>query len=319
MGLSLSAYIDELHQRADLIWPEPADPVPLKATPFLKPIEDVRLVTWSIYGTLMTIEDERLLHNHPQEIRMQIALEKTIKEFNMWNSMTRRAGQPWEGLLILYDRFREELGMVSSKHKGDYPEIDSAKIWQKVIGRLQQKEYNYDVGKYGDVEDLSEKIAYFFHANLQGARAMPDARETLATLTHAGIRQGLLADAQSFSVPQLTYHLQQQGRIASIAELFSASNFYLSFQEKMRKPSLSFYKHVRDSIEKQGISRHQVLHVSHRLKDDLAVAKKLGFRTALFAADKSSCRVDASDVRDPKLKPDRLITEIRQIRDIVQA
>lgn len=318
MGLSLSAYIEELHQRSDLIWPIPPEPVPLKATPFLKPLPDIRVVTWSIYGTLLTIGSGRLLHVHPQEIRMQIALEKTISEFNMWYSMTRRQGQPWEGLKILYDRFRQDLEMVSSKHKGDYPEVDSAKIWLKVIERLQQKEYQYDVGHYGDEEHLAMKIAYFFHASLQGVKATRDARETLGALTMAGIKQGLLADAQVFSVPQLAYHLQQQMPFVSMAEVLAADYLFLSSQEKLRKPSASFYQHARDVIKKQGIAPDQVLHVSHRLKDDLAVAKKYGFRTALFAADKASCDITPEDVRDPQLKPDRLITEIRQVRNIVQ-
>ena len=318
MGLSLSVYIEELHQRSDLIWPIPPEPVALKATPYLKPLTDIRLVTWSIYGTLLHVGHGRLLHQHPQEIRMQIALEKTISEFNMWYSMTRRQGQPWEGLKILYDRFYQDLEMVSSKHKGDYPEVDSSKIWMKIIEKLQLKEYSYDVDKYGDEAHLAMKIAYFFHANLQGARAVANSRETLAALTLAGIRQGLLSDAQVFSVPQLGFHLQEQLPFVSMAEVLAADFFFLSSQEKVRKPSISLYQHARDAIKKHGISPDQVLHVSHRLQDDLAVAKKFGFRTALFAADKSSCDITPEDVRDPALRPDRLITEIRQIRDIVQ-
>ncbi len=318
MGLSLSAYIEELHERSDLIWPKPPAIVPLKVTPSLKPLPGIKVVTWSVYGTLLHVDQGLLLHHHEQEIRMQIALEKTIKEFNMWYSMTRRKGQPWDGMLIIYNRIREEMGMISTKRKGDFPEIDSALLWKKVIGKLEQKEYTYDQGKYGDVEDFAAKIAYFFHASLQGAAAAEGSRDTLAHLTTAGIRQGLLADGQAFTVPQLLHALNQQGSLVSLAEVLSASLMTISCQQKLRKPSPSLYLSAKESFKKIGIQPYEVLHVSHRLKDDLAIAKKQGFRTALFAADKNSCNVTASDVRDPEMKPDRLISQIAQVRDILQ-
>ncbi|MEW4487659.1 HAD family hydrolase [Thalassoglobus sp. JC818] len=316
MGISLSAYIDELHGRSDLIWPKPADAKPMKATPYLKPLPEVKLVTWSLYGTLLEIDHGKLLHHHPQEIRMQIALEKVIKEFNMWNSMTRRQGQPWEGMLILYDRFREDLEMVSSKHKGDFTETDSVKIWSKILDRLKQKDYTWDAGKYGDQEEFALKIAYFFHASLQGVQAAPDAQPILAELTKEGVFQGLLADAQAFSLAQLKHELSLQGRFSSVAEMFSPEFFFLSYQEKLRKPSLTLYKRPKEVFKKHGILPEQVLHVSHRLKDDLAIAKKSGFRTALLVADQT-CQVTAEEVRHPDMKPDRLLTEVRQIRQIV--
>lgn len=318
MGLSLSSYIEELQQRPDLIWPQPPAIVPLKVTPAVQPLPGIKAVTWSVYGTLLAIDQGLLVHSHPQPIRMQIALEKTIKEFNMWYSMTRKQGQPWEGLLIQYNRIREELGMRSSGQKGDFTEVNSLVIWKKIIERLQQKEYTYDVGKYGEVEDLAAKIAYFFHASLQGVQAHEAARETLLQLTLAGIRQGLLADGQAFTLPQLTHCLQHQGRFASLSELLSAEILTLSYQLHLRKPSPTLYKTAVQSFKKLGIQPREVLHVSHRLKDDLGAAKKCGFRTALFAADKNSCRFTGSDVRDPEFKPDRLISNLAQVREIIQ-
>lgn len=317
MGLSLAAYIEELHQRPDLIWPQPPAAVPLKATPSLQPLPGIKAVTWSVYGTLLSIDQGALTHAHSQEIRMQIALEKVIKEFNMWYSMTRKQGQPWEGLLIQYNRLREDLGMRGSKKKGDFPVIDSTVIWKKIVEKLQQKEYEYDVGKYGDLDDYAAKIAYFFHASLQGVKAADGARDTLADLTMAGIRQGLLADGQIFTLPQLLYSLQLQGRFASMAEVLSADMLTLSYLQQVRKPSPSLYEFAAKSFKSMGIQPNEVLHVSHRLKDDLGVAKKYGFRTALFAADKNCCNVKGSDVRDPQYKPDRLICKIAQVREIV--
>jgi FMN phosphatase YigB (HAD superfamily) len=317
MALSLSEYLENLHQRPDLLWPKPPPLNPLKATPSCQPIPGIKLVTWSIYGALLHIDEGRLMHLHPQEFRMQIALEKTIKEFNMWNSMSRKPGQPWEYMLRQYKTILEEAGMVSTRRKGDVPELDSRKIWRKIIERLVKNEYAWEESTLGDLDEFAAKVACFFHACLQGTEALPGARDTLLQLMHSGIRCGLLTDAQVFSMPQLLHDFRQQGPIGSLADILSPDLLLLSSQVGLKKPSETLYQQARQQFEQRQISPEQVLHVSHRLQDDLAVAKKYGFHTVLFAADKNSCRVQAADVRNPDWKPDRLITEIRQIRDIV--
>lgn len=67
-----------------------------------------------------------------------------------------------------------------------------------------------------------------------------------------------------------------------------------------------------------GIEPHEVLHVSHRLQDDLSVARQTGFRTALLAADAVCCQVSAADVRQAEVKPDRLLTKLSQVRHLLQ-
>src|SRR5665811_1573443 len=84
---TLLEYSDWLKERS-LRWPAPPKVDPVSASPSAKPMENIRAVTWSIYGTLLRITDGELVFQHPQAIRMEVAIEKTIHEFNMWNSMT---------------------------------------------------------------------------------------------------------------------------------------------------------------------------------------------------------------------------------------
>lgn len=317
MPLGLSEYIADLDERSDLLWPAPPPPAPLKATPALQPLAGIRVVTFEIYGTLLHIDGGHLHHIHPQQLRVQIALEKTIAEFNMWNSMSRKPGQPWEYMLRQYQTMVEEAGMVSTRRKGDVPEIDARKVWGKILDRLVKNEYVWDEGKYGDLESLAAKVAYFYHASLQGSAASPQALETLSRLTGSGIRCGLLADAQIFTVPQLLRDLARQGPLQSVDEALAPSLFLLSYQAGLRKPSPSLYSEMAALIKQQGLQPDQVLHVSHRLQDDLAAAKKAGFHTALYAADRNHCRVTAADLKTPEWKPDRLITDLRQILQIL--
>ncbi|MCA9080870.1 MAG: HAD family hydrolase, partial [Planctomycetaceae bacterium] len=318
MSQTLTQYLDWLDERQDLLWPAPPAFRPLKATPTLKPLHGIRLVTFNPYGTLLHIDQGRLVHLHPQKVRTQIALEKTINEFNMWNSMSRKPGQPWEYMLQQYTKLLEERQMAGTGRKGDYPEIDSTAIWHKVVERLRKNEYQYDEDRLGDPAELAEKVAYFFHASMQGVAASTNAVATLLHLQEQGIRCGLLGDGQSFTVPQIMRAFRQQRSLASPGLVLSNDSLILSTQVGLRQPSPGLYEHARDVVRTLGIQPGQVLHVSHRHEDDLVLAKAAGFRCALYAADEATCLVEKAKIRDPELRPDRLITDLKQLRDILQ-
>lgn len=312
MAQTLLEYLGALDER-DLVWPQPPEPRPLPAKPTLKPLPDIRAVTWSVYGTLLTISDGQLLHLHPQAIRNQVALEKTVHEFNMWYSMTRRPGQPWEYMLQQYEQMLRVFEMAGVKRKGDFPHVNSSVIWERLIGRLQQKEYDWDRDTYGDEADYADKVAYFYHANLQGVGAAPNAADTLLRLMKNGILNGLLADTQSFTLAQLLKALDVRDRLRPEEQLFEPSLLTETHRVGVRKPSPTLYEWAVRHAHKVRLEPHQVLHVSHRLADDLSIARDYGFRTALYVGDSNSCQVTAEQLKDPDLKPDRLITDLAQV------
>ena len=316
MAKSLQEYVEWLGER-DYIWPAPPKFEPAKATPFLKPLAGIRAVTWNIYGTLLRIADGNLLFETSQQLRLQVAMEKTIREFNMWNSMSRKPGAPWEYLLQQYRRELKDERFTGSQQKGDYPEVNSTNIWRVLMGRLDQKEYQYDESFFGDADELSEKVAYFFHANLQGIEASTNALQSLLQVSKLGITQGLLADAQPFTLIQLLRALKQQGTLPPLGDLFVPGCLTLSYQEQIRKPSKSLYTTCLERFESLGIGPGEVLHVSNQLRDDLAIAKQVGMRTALFAGDKISLQATSAEVSDPAMKPDRLMTNLSQIQQIL--
>ena len=192
MSKTLLEYAEYLDER-NLRWPAPPKFEVVNAAPSMKPLSEIRAVTWNLYGTLLRITDGELLFRHPQTIRMEVAIEKTIHEFNMWNSMTRRPGKPEDLLLPKYLNALEEARLTASNRKGDLPEIDSAQIWRKLLELLDKKEYRYDESLYGDMNELAQKVAYFFHCSLQGMEAAKGALSTLIALSEGGIRQAALA------------------------------------------------------------------------------------------------------------------------------
>lgn len=316
MGLTLREYATWLQER-QLLWPAAPQTEPAKATPYLAPLPGIKAVTWNVYGTLLTIADGQLLLQHPQAIRMQIAMEKTIHEFNMWSSMTRRPGQPWEYFLPKYNAAVEEAALVGGCKKGDFPEINAAHVWRKLLDMLAHKDYQYDEDRYGDWDEYAEKIAFFFQLCLQGFQGAKSALRTLTDVAAAGLQQGLLCESQPYTLAQLLQGLEQQGRLPPLTELFAPGGLICSHELGVRKPSVSLYQESRKQFAALDIAPNEVLYVSSRLADDLSVAKQQGFRTALFAGDKLSLQATAADCKDPALKPDRLLTRLDQIRSLL--
>jgi FMN phosphatase YigB (HAD superfamily) len=315
MPLTLEQYASYLDTR-DLTWPAPPPAERPKARPHLKRLPEVRVVAWNIYGTLLAISQGELLFEHPQKFIMDIALDKTVQEFKMWGSMTRKPGQPAEYLRQLYNKGLSEQRMAPSPGE-KFPEITVEKIWEGIIKKLMLKEYQFDAGFFGSLNEYSRKVAYFFHASLQGTACYPCAAAALKLVRGQGLRQGLLADGQSFTFVQLQRGLSDEDSKIGLDDLFESGLRVLSSDHGARKPSERLYKGFLERLEKDGIAPEQVLHIGSRMDQDVIPARKLGMRTGLFAGDKSSLVATAEQLKDRALRPDVLLTELEQIGEIV--
>src|SRR5262245_34576888 len=123
MPLTLEQYASYLDTR-DLPWPAPPEVEPANARPHLVRLPGVRAVLWNVYGTLRSVKGGELLFEHPQKLLMDGALGKTVQEYKMWGSMTRKPGQPGEYLGQLYSM---ELAVARGVTTGGekHPEVAS--------------------------------------------------------------------------------------------------------------------------------------------------------------------------------------------------
>ncbi|HEV3146598.1 MAG TPA: HAD family hydrolase [Gemmataceae bacterium] len=315
MPLTLEEYAEYLDTRKDIPWPAAPEVKPAKARPHLESMPNIKAVLWNVYGTLLAMPLGELVFEHPQPLVMEIALDKTINEFKMWASMSRKPGQPAEYMKTLY---AQELLLQRGLGAGErIPEVLSERIWEAIIKKLFQKEYTFDAGFYGALTEYSKKVAYFFHASLQATAAEPEAALALKLTADAGKVQGLLADGQCFTTVQLTRGLRQQESDLNLAKLLPLTLRTLSCAVKARKPSETIFRHALAALAEKGIRPGDVLHVGTKLSRDIAPARKLGMRTALYAGDKASLEVTPEQLKDPNQRPDVLLTELGQIAQVV--
>jgi FMN phosphatase YigB (HAD superfamily) len=314
MPLTLDQYANYLDTRG-LPWPAGPAPVPPKVRPHIEPIEGIKAVLWTVYGTLLIIPEGDLKFEVDNDFMMNVALEKTIHEFKMWGSMSRKPGQPSEYMREIYKKALDEQRLAPALDK--YPEILAEKIWEGILKKLFQKEYKFDAGFYGALNEYSKKVAYFFHASLQGTSAYPNTAAAVLGLAENGVVQGLVADAQCFTTTQLARGLTKQDETVRFDEVIPAANRVLSYQQRARKPSDLVFQTAVEVMGARGIEPHEILHVGSSLPRDLGPAKKWGMRTALFAGDRASLTATAEQLKDPQYRPDALLTDLEQVVHLV--
>jgi hypothetical protein len=315
MPLTLEQYAAYLDTR-ELPWPAPPQPQPVRAKPHLVRLPEVRCVLWNLYGTLLAIAGGEVLFEHPQPFVMSLALEKTIQEFKMWQSMSRKPGKPSEYLQQIYKQVLIEQSAIPGGGE-KCPEIPADRLWEAIFKRLLKNNYVFDAGFYGSLNEFSRKVAYFFHTSLQTTACYPGAAAALRHVAGRGLAQGLFADAQCFSTVQLQRGLAAQDPAASVEALLRGDLMVLSFEQGRRKPARRMLARVKEVLEEQRLEPGAVLHVGSRINQDLLPARRLGLRTALFVGDRDAVQATAEQLRDPVSRPDVLLTELSQIAEVV--
>ena len=315
MPLTLEQYATEYLGSRNLPWPSAPKVEAPKAKPHLARLP-VRAVLWNVYGTLLAVPGGDLWFEHPTDFVTDAALDKTIQEFKMWQSMSRKPGAPAAYMRELYTKALTALKMAGSGGE-KYPEVQSERIWDDIVKKLGQKDYTFDVVQYGPVTDFVKKLAYFFHASIQGCGAYPGAADALRITAEAGRVQGLLADGQCFTPAQLLKAIREQDPAFDLAATFPPDLRVLSAERKARKPSDTIFRAAVDALSARGLRPADVLHVGSNVTRDIAPAKKSGMRTALFAGDKASLSATAEQLKDPASRPDVLLTELPQIADVL--
>jgi hypothetical protein len=315
MPLTLQQYVAYLDTRG-VTWPAPPEIKPPKAKPRLVHLPQVRAVTWNVYGTLLAISGGELLFEHPTPFIMETALDKTIQEFKMWASMSRKPGQPAEYLRQIYANLVAEQRFIPGNVE-KWPEIAADGLWESFIKKLFQKDYQFDSGSYGSLNEYSRKVAYFFHASLQGITCYSGAAEALRLVHEAGMAQGLLADGQCFTAAQLQRGLSQQEPSANLDDWVEPSLRVFSHEVRARKPSKQIFSEGLSVFARKGILPEQVLHIGSRLQQDLIPARRLGMRTGLFAGDKASLQASKEQLKQSGNRPDVLLTDLRQIAEVI--
>ena len=143
---------------------------------------------------------------------------------------------------------------------------------------------------------------------------MPNLEKTLSACKDLDVLLGIISNAQFY-----TPHLFKWFLDSSLEDRgFHPDLIFLSYKFGYAKPSIFMFNAAVEKLGKMGISAHSVLYIGNDMLNDIYPAKKVGFRTALFAGDARSLRLRENDPKCKDLSADIIITDLIQILDHIQ-
>ena len=287
-------------------------PVATSFCPNLKPNSDanlpVKAVIFDIYGTLLISSSGDIDPATFTEENMKKALEAGGFNLNVINTAVY-------SFLLQQLPVKVASNQQELKLKGHpYPDIDIFKVWNEMLAEAEREGLMQRSG----MESLAETILVF-EVLSNRVFPMPGMRETLQKLKEKNIPLGIVSNAQFYTPILMNYFLTGQVHPSQHIDLFEPELSVFSYKELKAKPDVAlFEKFIPGLKEKYGILPEETVFVGNDMLKDVYTAKNAGLQTVLFAGDERSLRLRENDERVKGLFPDFIITELKQLLDIIE-
>lgn len=283
----------------------PMEPIDSGVKKRLKTLSDIRCVAFDFYGTMFLSGTGDLGMNgegdrYARRARHALAgagIEGGEKAERYPPGTGRRAIELFESEL---EEFREKRRREGIKH----PEPDIARVWRKVLEVLHEE------GRIRTAPeaDTARLFTLEFEFQVNEVWPAPDLDAVLAELR--GERElGIISNSQFYS--PLTFEALTGKSPVQVG--FAPSLILWSYQEGIKKPSLDFYRLFTRKLPEYNCEPGQVLYVGNDIQKDIAPARKLGMKTALYAGDRRSIRHEKGEAEKEPFRADLVITDLTQL------
>lgn len=273
----------------------PLDPQPTGAVPRLPPLRNMRAVVFDIYGTLLISASG------------DIGLAGDRNEAGAFAAALGAAGLE----SVRSDAGPNLLKQVIQQHHDnrraqgvEYPEVDILSVWGQVLKHLNL-----------NVDSMAlQRLAVEYECRVNPVWPMPGLVDVLRRLTEAGLKLGIVSNAQ-FYTP-----LMFEGLLCEVPERLGFTSGYCvwSYQLLEAKPSIRLYEKCLGALhDSEGIAADEVLYVGNDQLKDIWPAATASCRTALFAGDARSLRLREDDARCRHVSPDAVVTALPQLLELL--
>ena len=276
----------------------PIDPVETGVLPRLPKLPDIEAVAFDIYGTLLiSAAGDISLAN---ETVSADAMEGLLCDLG-----ERGEGASPEQMAEAYHDSIERRLQLRRDEGISHPEVEIREVWQDVFQLVR-------------IEGISaselERLSITYECVVNPVWLMPGALELLASLSEGGLPLGIISNAQFYTQPIF----EELSGLSLTGLGFEESLSHWSFEVGEGKPSRKLYEQLADSCQERNIDVGRVLYVGNDLQKDVIPAREVGFLTGLFAGDKRSLRVGEVPLKKAESLADAVITDLKQIRDVVK-
>lgn len=248
--------------------------------PHLFQLDGIKAVVFDVYGTLVSSGAGDI--SFVDESDRQEELDRLM----------RSNGKPWTVNTEYQEWHCEYLAAIQDSHQASkllgvaFPEVDILNIWRALLYNWTEKGWIIlDSGM--DWDKWIPKIAVEFETTINPISSAPEAFNVLASLRKAGLKLGIVSNAQFYTPIMLeaisSMTMQELG--------FEKALSVWSFQEGQAKPEKGLYKKLKQQAGKAfQLEPSQILYIGNDVKKDYLPALSMGFKVALYAGDPVSLR-----------------------------
>lgn len=301
------ALIGQLLEQQEKIIPRvpPVDPDYRKDT-------SIKALVFDIYGTL-------LLSSWAEGTDWKVIPKnlKTAFDYNSIKLISQNKKSTEKMLMEILSVLREKITSYYTKQKSvdvPFPEMNLVKIWEQTFIYAREKrwlEYPNDI-RFHD-------FTLTFELLNNRAYPMPGMKEVIQRLSVKNLPLGIISNAQFYTPRVMNYFLSGNYKETDKVDCFDPDLIVFSYQLMRGKPDITLFEKLVPVLKnKYSLTPEQVAYVGNDMKKDVYTARKAGFRTILFAGDKNSVRWRKNDPLIDELKPDFIITELKQLLHIVK-
>ena len=280
------------------------NPIPTGQSARLTGLPAIRAVLFDVYGTLF-ISASGDISSSDEQVR------------------SRALGRALEAVGVRVDENTAEgaadvlVGAIKASHERlkdrgvEYPEVDIRVIVQEVLRYLP-------AGGSGGAQPeraFCEALAVEYECLSNPTWPMPGVAETLRALRERKVYLGIISNAQFFTPLLFPAHLAESLEMLG----FDGDLCLWSYRLLEAKPAPRLFRRPLEVLRRRGVEPDQVLYVGNDRLNDIWPAARAGMRTALFAGDNRSYRPREADPRIGGVREDILLTELRQLADVLAA
>lgn len=286
------------------------EPIGTGEQPVIGKLEDVKAIIFDIYGTLLVSASGDINQAEILGSNLKKALKEAHYQFK---------GKDLEDNdKIIADLLARFVKLIHTHHDRQresgirFPEVDIRKVWEDLV------EYGISENILKKSKDSDPvKLTFVFELLSNQVWPMPHMEEVLEYLKGKGFPMGIVSNAQFYTPVMMNYFLTQKIIHGNDIKYFDPELTVFSFNLLKAKPDKTIFEPVINTLEKKyGIAAGESVFIGNDMYKDIYPANATGMKTVFFAGDKRSLRLRKDMTEVKGLRPDAVITDLEQLKQI---
>ncbi len=179
------------------------------------------------------------------------------------------------------------------------PEVRIEQVWRRLLKDVPG----------GAIRRFAED----FEHTVNPVFPMPHLETMLSACRTASLPMGIISNAQFYTPRLFKRHLGAD----LVALGFDPELTFFSFRFGRAKPGRWMFEQAKERLAQRAVAAGRTLYVGNDMLNDICPAAATGFKTALFAGDRRSLNLRQGHPECRGLKPDLVITDLRQLLEVV--